>query len=251
MRNIFTSDEKEIAESIFQNGYTERKFNFHEAVLASKYFRFILGYGDTRIKNALIEFTKNNVDYFLEEHPSNREIIKLVLKRSKEEFVETETIVITKSELENIRKIKNFKYQKIAVGLLYIAKRNNGKIYNSKKKILKQILSQNVYKNDVYKTIAQLHSLSLCTASLTPVLEFIDNNSEPIIIISDEKTARNLGNLYVKYCGGELAWCKNCEKEYVKKWKNHKYCDECSREKELESGRKRSKKHYNKNSNGF
>ena len=54
MRNIFTSDEKEIAESIFQNGYTERKFNFHEAVLVSKYFRFNLGYGDTRIKNALL-----------------------------------------------------------------------------------------------------------------------------------------------------------------------------------------------------
>ena len=244
-------DERVLAESIIQNGYTDREFIFWEAVLVAKYFRHVMGLGDSKTKTELENFTEQTADYFYKDNKNIKKKIKRILKLSVHDFKAIQPVYITKSELEKIRNIKNFKYQKIALGLLFLSKINNGWVADYKKKSLKAILSQNVYKKDIHLTIAYMVRLGMCIVSGTTKLTFIDNDSDIVFSINNDKIARNLGNMYVRHCGGELAWCKNCGKEFMKTGKNHRFCEECSKEIQLINHRKRNKKYYEKNSDAF
>ena len=64
-------DERVLAESIIQNGYTDREFIFWEAVLVAKYFRHVMGLGDSKTKTELENFTEQTADYFYKDNKTS------------------------------------------------------------------------------------------------------------------------------------------------------------------------------------
>ena len=84
------------AKRIYENGFINNEYNFHESVLVAKHFRHILGYGDARVKSSLKEFCKNN-DKFFNEIPNL--FFRIHFKKSWGPFTEPMVLINTNSNL--------------------------------------------------------------------------------------------------------------------------------------------------------
>lgn len=247
MRRQFFYDEEIISEEIHKNGFRDGYYTVGQARLVAKYFRWRLGYGDARIKSALPEFCKQHDKNFRK--VPNRKSIAEIVNASKKEFIKKASpISITKSELETIRTVKNFKAQRVLLGFLIIAKRDDGHVSKNRWPQIKRIVGISISNKEILKFARIFYDMGLIDVGTDHTIKFINNSSEVAILISDEKTLYSISNLYKEYCGGEIAWCKECGKEYIKNSNRHSYCDECWKKKELEKTKNRMKKYRKKTS---
>ena len=170
------------------------------------------------------------------------------MKQSSKKFWKTGNVNITKNELDRIREIRNFKVQKIALAILFISKRetNNGWFREHNRPDIKKVLSRNVIGWDIDDVIAIMYEKGMSEPSGennswdddgSTKIKFIDKDGYPVISVDTEKKARNLGELYKAYCGGELGYCRTCHNEFIKNSTRQAYCENCKREREKERKR--------------
>ena len=249
----FIFNERILAEYLYKNGFTSETFNEREAVLVGKYFRFVLGYKDAKTKTFLKEFCESHDPFFYYE--ANIDFFKRILRKSKKDFIVKTDIIITKGELDKIRTVKNFLAQKMYLGMLAVAKRGYTYVPLTAWKDIKKIMNIKKTNAEIYKQIHLLYTLGFLVPSESTEYEashkilVIYENSEPVFDIKSDRELYMLGQMYKDYCGGELEYCIVCGKEFVKRGKTDRFCDEHALEKKLENSRNRFKKHYQKESN--
>lgn len=247
MNYLLMYDERKQAEEILDKGFYNETYNWKEALLVAKYYRHVLGYGNARIKTEIRKFCKTDPFF----HPVPREsTIKNLVKHSKRAILDyTDPIEIRQSELDQIRVIKNFKFQQIALGILAITKRNlkydHGYLNRYCWRDIKFVVNyRRTTRAEIENCFTELNSLGQVYPTNTTAhkILFIDDESSVVFRITTDGELKRLGSLYKEYCGGILIWCKTCGKETIKKSNRQSLCDECWREHRLSWDRERKRK---------
>lgn len=233
----FLYDERILANNIYNNGFTNG-YDRKEALLLAKYFRHVLGYGDTRIKKKIIEACSKDI-YFNAVTESSS--IKFFVRNSKKDFFVKTNVFVTKKEIEKVKKIKNFGAQKVYLGLLLLARRSG---YNNVPLLfteIKKIADLNVTNNELSHLFHLIYKSGLIypieisnTKKTTGYQKILDMDFDgiPEIEIRDDREFFNFGKTYEKYCGGYLVYCEVCGKEEIRKSSAHKLCEQHASEKE-------------------
>ncbi len=232
MKRDFFYDEEVIAKKIYKNGFQDESYSRWQATMVAKYFRWTLGYGDARIKSSLIKFCEKYDQNFNEVRQARS--IKNAVSESKNEYVKKASpILITKLELDIIKSIRNFKAQKILLGFLIYAKRDKGYVNRRNWTDVKRIAGLKINKKELNSFVRIFYEMGIIEIKgNSHFIKFINPLSDSVFLIQDEKTLYNLGNSYKEFCGGELAWCLICGKEFIRNGRTHHFCNECSKEKE-------------------
>lgn len=234
-------DEAILGKKVYENGYID-DLRWADVLPLAKYMRFTFGYGDARLKTKLEEFFSRDPNF---NKVRMRGYIGKIINHSRRKYKNTKTVNITENELLKIREIKNFKWQKIILSLLFISKRatNNGYVrLNEWTDVKSSACISNLRIFEIENAVTALYQIP---NRIRPIerektdashqILFIDDASKIVFTIKNDKTARNLGNLYKEWCGGELYWCKECGNEFIKNNSNrHNYCTECSETRRLE-----------------
>lgn len=209
--------------------------------LLGKYYRQKENLNKAQTTNRLNEFMETNYKNY---NPVSWEetIEDISKKANKYPLREIDFICITQSELDEISKLQNTKYEKLLFTMLCYAKlyntiseNNNGwvntdirEIYRIARVTVKYKNDKFLYLNDIEKT--GLISFSSKNDNLNLKVNFIDMDSEPILEISD---FRELGYEYLNYIkDGSFVICKRCNRLVRKKSKHDystKYCSECAK----------------------
>jgi hypothetical protein len=246
MKRDFFYDEEVIAKRIYENGFQDG-YTRWQATMVGKHLRWTLGYGDARVKSALIEFCKSNDRNF--NQIRQRRSMANAVKGSREKYVKKASpISITESELDTIRTIKNFKAQKILLGFLIYAKRDGGYVNRKHWMSIRRMVGlKNMGNREIVRFVRDFYNKGVIDiGGSSHLVKFIDQLSDNVMVLSDEKTLYNISNLYKEYFGGEPMWCKECGAEFIKTGKTHNFCEKCSEARLIENWRKNSK-NYRKN----
>jgi hypothetical protein len=231
-------DEEEIGKNIYEKGFVE-EIRWAELVPLSKYMRRLFNCGDDKMKTLLNEFL-SKTPYFV--RVRMRGFVGKIVKKSKDDYIKTGSVTIRESEINKIREIKNFRSQKIALAILFISKREKNKGYvnlDDWKDVKVATSTSRITNFDIQNVLSYMYQngFEINVNERYHQILFADNKSEAAIVVDSDRSARNLGNLYKEWCGGELGYCKTCSKEFVKNGKNHYYCEGCSKKRENERKR--------------
>ena len=170
-------------------------------------------------------------------------------KAGKYPLREIDAVGITEKELEQIKTLNHIKYEKLAFVMLCHAKLhnmlsadNNGwvntsipEIYRTARVAVKYRKDKFLYLNDIEAT--GLISFSTRNDNLNLRVNFIDMNGLPVFEIND---FRELGYEYLNYYKkGTFARCSECQKLYIRKTNNQKYCELCAKAMKMAADRAR------------
>jgi len=230
-------DERQMGESLYLKGYSEH-YTFTETLLVSKYLKNEMGLDGRSLKNALREYVQK-FDPMFASH-SRLTMLKTITKKSSVGYISTGEVLITKKEIDAIREIKNFKFQKIALSILLISKRktNNGTINIRSFREVKYILGNKITRNDILHCIFAMKSMGMIDVhdvhklsgdvDVWYTVTFVDNDNKNVILnIDTDATARRLGKLYEEFCGGVLGYC-SCGNEFIRTNNYQRMCPSCS-----------------------
>jgi hypothetical protein len=154
-------------------------------------------------------------------------------------------VSIWKEEVEEIKKIKNFKFQKILLCLLMICKiKGKSYIHTHEWKYVRKIISKNISNYTVMEVIREAYKKGLIYEPKYESHEFsfLKENGIVGMSIHGEKEAYNLSNIYQSYCGGVLGYCTNCGCEFVKETRNQELCTNHRTERKREKYRRYNEK---------
>lgn len=209
--------------------------------LLGKYYRQKDNLSKKQTINKLNEFMVTNYKNY---NPALwEEIIEDISKKAnKYTLREIDSIGITQSELNEISKLQNIKYEKLLFTMLCYAKlhniiseNNNGwvnadirEIYRIARVTVKYKNDKFLYLNDIEKT--GLISFSSKNDNLNLRVNFVNMESESVLDVCD---FRELGYEYLNYIGeGNFIRCQCCQKLVKKKSKKDfstKYCGNCAK----------------------
>jgi hypothetical protein len=241
MRKLIIDEGKE-AERIIEEGFTYN-ISYYELSLLAKYYRsFGLGY--PKIREELINICNKHFPYFRE--VAYDELLDNAVKSCKDNLLKknVEYVIITKSEVETIKKLPH-KYGKILFFMLVIAKKDkfvptkvnetdelkeHGYFYNcsieSAIKATKLQLNKNQINHLKYYFDGGGGYLSaILTNENSWRICFADDNSEPCIVVSDFE---NILDFFPYFCS-------DCGRQYFSKAKRHDLCEECYGDKRKET----------------
>lgn len=244
-------DEKEMGRKIYEMGQID-DLNWPELLATAKYIRFLFSCGNAKLRTLLKDFLSKTPGF---NYVRSSGYLGKIINSSNREFTQTKTVSITEFELMEIRKIKNFKWQKILLGFLFISKRNNNSGYVS----LKDWVDVKTVSGISHVTTADVEDAVyyFSKSNLLKVNEYdkyyeakhkilfsdIEDKNKIVFKVTNDKEARNLNKEYKEWCGGELSWCRECGNEFIKNNSNrHNYCDKCSGKRRLEKERVRSER---------
>lgn len=238
-RRLLIYDEAIIGKELYRRKEV-KEYSWAELISLSKYIRHELGYGDAKLKTAIKDILGRDTSFV---YVRMRGFIGKIVKNSRKPYIKTGSVFITQEELLKIRNIKNFKWQKITLSFLFLSKRLNSRGYVKVKDwgdVKSSSCISHLKTSDIEAVVNYLYNQKdmirvVENSDYDPSHEllFRENSNHVVFEIGTEKDARNLGNLYKEWCGGELSWCKECGKEFTKNGKTHSYCQTCSKEKEL------------------
>lgn len=243
-------NEKKQAEYIIEKGEVGNKLTSTLFLLA-KYYR--------QKENLNKEQTFNKLNEFMEKNYKNynsatwEDIIEDISKKAnKYPLREIDYIEITKSEIDMIRNVCDIKYEKLLFTMLCYAKlynkisdKNNGWVNTDIKELFRVARVSVRYRNDKFLYLNDLETVGLISFSnkndnLNLRVTFINDSNERVLKVDD---FRELGYEYLNYIGdGKFIRCDCCKRLSRKLSKNMKYCNECSKEKQLEWQRESMKK---------
>jgi len=227
--------EEKHAKILLESGFTSF-MDYEDLSILAKYFKYI-GKNKTQIKKSLIEFCEKYNPYF-NEVLSRGKIDGALRSCEKFGLRLAIDIPITNHELDIIKNCGDYKRQKILFVMLAIAKYfkyNNTRLTPKKNNkhdddfyvnyklidILK-IAKINVSKVERRDIIYDLEQSQLVTTiknrdgGTSFQVNFIDENSEPVIIVDDMDDIINFYPFYCSKCGKE-----------TNKAKRHDLCEEC------------------------
>lgn len=242
-------DESKGGERIYNGGF-DGYFSWKEGLLLAKHLRYNLGYGDAKVKKTLIELSQKFDETF--NYVRSRRTIRNMVRVSRNRpLVNTGAVNITQRDVDLVRTIKNFKYQKILLSCILLAKRETNKGYVNradwtliKKIVSKKITNANI--RDAFFTFYKVGIVEPVNASQKITLDGQDT-SQILFKVNNDKMAFSLIARYKEYCGGELGFCIRCGSEFIKSSPRKIYCQKCSRENELNKYRRFNQKRKNKN----
>jgi hypothetical protein len=234
--NRLVYDEKTEAEYYYTHAF-EGEFTWRKVLLICKYMVKELGYGKAKTKTQIIQFCEEKEPNF--NYISNRKRINgIVSSATKDDYKITLPVSIRVSELEIIKTIKNFKYQKIVLCALFLLKQSPHKKGISAYdfgKIRVMMNKKHLSNEDIQKVFGLLNAKGYIGEphGYYPLLFISDNKQDTPVFILENKDhwARGLVGYYVNYCGGELGYCKECGAEFVKSSQHHLYCTKHTLEK--------------------
>jgi hypothetical protein len=226
--------EKEYAEERLVSGFT-RQGSFDDLKILAKYFRF-LGKNTPQTEKALIEFCEK-FSYCYNQRLFEKKIKNAVNDSKKEELRIFSPIGVTKKELESIRKIQDFRKQKILFIMLVTAKMFGMRTKNG-------ILYCNVSLTEILR-LAKVKALAQEKMDLTRALNVSGlintngNSSYEILFLDEKQDAFEIlvteKNDIISHL---LFQCPKCGKEIPIGAKSRKMCNECLKKNELERKRK-------------
>ena len=243
-------NEKKHAECIIEKGEVGNKPTSTLFLLA-KYYRQKENLNKEQTFNKLNEFMETNYKNY--NSATWEDIIEDISKKAnKYPLREIDYIEITQSEIDIIRNVCNIKYEKLLFTILCYAKlynkisdKNNGWVNTDIKELFRVARVTVKYRNDKFLYLNDLETAGLISFSnkndnLNLRVTFIDDNSEAVLKVDD---FRELGYEYLNYIGdGKFIRCECCKRLVKKSSKNMKYCNKCSKEKQLEWQRESMKK---------
>ena len=244
-------NEYEYSKVIIENGVdkiVQRDLNY-----VAKFYDYE-GFSKSKIQAEVECFClRNDVNFNLVQ---SRLMIKRALTNCKDNHLRfPEPIGITAKELETIRKVIDYRKQKLLFCILVTAK--FFKHHSSKKKPDEHRKEVDLYINQPIKDIIELSGTNLsmkdwkkikhefCVdALLSPTrvsssrfsIGFEDKISEPEIIINDY---RNIVGYYQNYCGEAMIECEVCKVSTLKRSYTHCMCASCWKEKYKKINRER------------
>lgn len=261
-------NEEEHAQYMLKNGFMLKEFNSYELGVLAKYY-FNKELNRPEVRNELISFcTKHdkNFDPIISRQTLNR----LVEYGKKFDFLNIESIRITKGELETISSIDDFKKEKILFTMLVfskyrhmINKEKNIKIRNKNNvdqrkglekyfvtekhsTIMKEAkVSMSVKdRNSTFRYFEDLGLLRM-TMSCNFELYFVDKEfSKDDVVIEIDNFKNFIYHYYQWKDKGKYIKCDVCG--CIEKATNNKikYCDECAKDVKLENDRKIQRQRY-------
>lgn len=223
-------DELEYAKILIEKGF-EKFPSTIELNILSKYYRSI-GMNSSEIKKEIISFCQkwdNKFNLMVFEN----KIDFIIKKSSKYELKTLVDIPITKKEIEKIKELKNYRYEKIVFVMLVISKYNyitGGKKYNNyyfsgKLSGIYRMAHVSQMKNENIGYLLYKAGYIIDTQKRDNFkIAFTDNtdDSEVQMIIN------KMDDIY-------LFWkqtCSMCGREINKKSKKQTYCSDCAEERE-------------------
>ena len=249
MKNLLS--EKEILYDIIDNGFSSGKASKYELILLAKYYKWEMGLSAQEIKKEIVTFCKVYDKQF---NPIiSRDLLKDVLRIAENNyFREPVPVLITKKELDKIRTIKNFDYQKFLFVMLVYAKtlkysNSDATGKSNKKSPFGYFVSLSLIgkigrevgwrvRKDIIQSLHDLYKLGLIEPTLTGRIKILysDDSGLPSIKINDYT---KVVDYYTNYVGGELLYCANCGSEYFKNIRKTDFCPNCSDERRREQVR--------------
>lgn len=230
------------AEKIIRDGEVGTKPS-STLFLLGKYYRIKLNMDKAQTIFMLNDFMDKNYKNY---NPVQwEEIIENIAKKaSKYPIREIECIGITQNELDIIKKLDNIKYEKLVFTMLchtklynMVSENNNGwvntdipEIFRLARVVVKHRNDKFLYLNDIEnnKLLGDtgLISFSNKNDNLNMKINFIDNDNESILFISD---FRELGYEYMNFYGmAKFKKCIRCGKIIKKTTNNQLYCKDCA-----------------------
>lgn len=236
----FFKDEKKDAENIYLKGFTNGEFNPYEALLVAKYIREKEGAGDARLKTLLVKFCYDKDRFF--NYVVLRNKIKEIIRNSKKGWnSRIDPVFIKQEELDKIRSIKNFTAQKILFVYLLFAKKTDGFFYKNRLPDVKQILGLRITNKEIQEYSRLFYEAGLLRDSNENYFLTFLSNGVSVISFSTQKEVLKATDVYTKYCGGELGYCKECGNEFIKIGREL-FCSNCTKDRSLEKYKKYNKK---------
>lgn len=180
-------------------------------------------------------------------------IDRQVNSADKYELIDIPGVAVTKSEMEQIKKIEGKLLQRLMFTMLCLAKYgnainpNNNSWVNRKDKEIFSLANitittkrQSLMINDLW-TLGYI-GYSRVVDNININVKIVDNNSPTALYISD---FRNLGCQYMRYCGEKYIECECCGKVIKENHVKQRYCAECA----TEIDRQKSLERYHKSRN--
>jgi hypothetical protein len=230
------------AEWMIENGF-RNGFNSFSIGIIARYFRY-LNLEEKEITEKVFNFCKKYSIY--NEILDEPIIIRQINKSKKYKLRVPIDINITENELNKIKELHNYRYEKVLFTMLVLAKyEKNTNVSN------KEIINENYYVNQKKPTIYRLSHTAkkkneniLYELSQKELVENVTNitkykNSDNTYLIKftnikDDSLIKiiitnieNIINFYPPYC-------EICGKNLEKKYKTRKMCKDCAKEKQKE-----------------
>jgi len=233
MKTVF--NEKIYAENLLKNGFSDY-LTWKDLLILSKYFRY-KGQKKSEVKKSIVEFYKKFSVY--NEQIVGSKVDNAIKKSEKYVLRISPNINITKSEVEKIRKLKNYKLEKICFVMLVIS-RSNKTAFNSQSSRyylnmnFSEILAEakvHASKTDRNKIKHELFKLNMICAPEPNKMSEYNNHGEMFELLfigedsTDEIIVTDMNNIILFY----PQKCIQCGKEMPdrKKGKRTNLCDEC------------------------
>ena len=232
-------NEKKYAARLIENGAFENK-PYNDLQIIARYLYHVDGYRKKRIEKYLLTFLDDHYPaYKANKFDWASTVEKIASKAGKYPLIEIESIDITQSELDKIDAIEHSRHRRVAFTMLCLAKlgnmrneNNNGWVNTELRDIFNLArVSVTIVQQDLI--IGDLGILGLLefpkqNGNLSSRVTFIDNYGKPVINVT-EIDFKELGYVYMKYCGENIIRCENCG-VLTRGGKTHrkKYCSSCS-----------------------
>jgi len=230
--SVLYTDEKTEGKLIEERGFGGDSLRWREVYLLAKYLRLEYGYGRNKIRNIISYNCESEIKGFnaFKYKSSIDTVVKAAMKKN--EYVIDKDVFITDTEISKIQTIKNFFLQKVALVVLFMVKRGRGDVFKlSEVNFISPLFPRNVSKRKIRIALSELQRMKfLKRASETSLVPtYRSDEGLKIIEIYNVGQALNLVNEYVKFCGGELKFCRRCKQSFHPTTTSHVLCDECKR----------------------
>lgn len=257
-------NEEKHAQYMLENGFKLKEFNSYELGILSKYYFSNTELNRPQVREELINFCikyDKEFDAVLRRSTLN----KLVEYGKKFDFINVDTIKITKKELDVISSINDFKKEKILFVMLVFSKyrhmankEKDVKIRNESKKNTRKGLDK-YFVTEKHTTIIKEAKVSMSVRDRNAIFRYFEDlnilrmtmkcNFE-LYFVDDEIgkgdvviEIDNFKNFIYYYCQwkdvGKYITCEICECIDKAEIHNKKYCKECAKEIDREKAKER------------
>lgn len=221
--------------------------------LLATYARKVLKYGDTRIEKLLIQYCEDCEETF--SAITGNVFLNSALRSSKTRNLrDIHSVEIFVNEIEEIKKIKDFKAQVFVLSCLVYSKANypnSNKFFinvHSAVDILELCgmrISIDQFIKNHYFLIKSVNLLKhYYGKEFFEILIPKNEIGEVAIVFND---FRNIYRKYVDFLGKEIFFCKSCGKEVEKTGNRHAFCKECYGLKKKKEVNNNARKYYHSN----